>query len=183
MVGGAAGMDAGAVAVKCPQCSNNDQIRKVSVVVQEGTASRPSEFWTSGAFPTQYGPVTSRTDLAEELRLRRPPEAPVAGPIALRVVAGVIGIFVLAAILGTFMPVTVASWLSVLVGVAGIVFSISRAVGKKRISDEWTSRLPAMQTAWYDLYFCGRDGIIFRGSDSSKWGNARQSDMMNLVME
>lgn len=172
-----------AVAVKCPQCSNNDQIRKVSVVVQEGTASRPSEFWTSGALPTQYGPVTSRTDLAEELRLRQPPEAPVAGPIVLRVVAGVVGIFVLAAILDIFMPGAVASWLSVLIGVAGIAFSISRVVSKKRVSDEWSGRWPAMQTAWYDLYFCGRDGIIFRGSDPSKWANARQSDMMKLVME
>lgn len=176
-------MDASSGIVQCPQCANNDQISKVSVVVRQGTASRPSEYWTGGAFPTRYPDVTARTDLARELALPSVPYyGSLPGKIIGTVIGCVVGIFILAAILGAVISSrAVASWLSVLVGLTAIVLIIGRLVANKRAVDAERQRWPALETAWYDLYFCARDDIVFSGTTPSRNAPARRANMMQLI--
>ena len=54
--------------LRCPRCES-DQIRKVSAVVLERTASETSEFSTYGDLTAQYNAVTVHVELVEMLRM------------------------------------------------------------------------------------------------------------------
>ncbi len=166
--------------VKCPRCALNDQIRKVSTVVNEGTASRPSEYWTSGAIPTRYPDITSRTGLAERLSLPAPSNVSAGGvvsQIGCGVFVGIAGFLIGGFIIGIILSAmhvpdggqTVFDLLMIAVLVAWIVAVVRKAAKEKRDSSWENKAYPALRRVWDDLYYCFRDDVVFRGSDSTKW--------------
>lgn len=172
--------------LSCPRCTQSDQIRKVSTVVREGTASRPSEYWTSGALPTPYGPVTTRTDLARQLTMPAPPRVS-------RSLGGEIGcgfgvVFILWLVVGSIfavlrlIPLAVILDVLLLAGlVVWIVFAVRRHSEEKDMVAAQNKQWPAMERVWNDLYYCFRDDIVFCGDAPSR--NAPSSEMLGLLIE
>lgn len=171
--------------IRCPRCAKDDQIRKVATVVREGTASRPSEYWTGGAFPTPYGPVTSRTDLARQLSMPRPPSAEGPGQdigigCVVWIVAGIIlGIIGVAAV-AVRPAVVVVSIIADLGIIVWIIVAIARYTDRKALVEEQARKWPAMQRIWNELYYCFRDDVVLRGDDPSKF--AASSEMTAFLI-
>lgn len=171
--------------VRCKRCNNNDQIRKVSSVVGEGTASRPSEYWTSGAVPSRYPDVVSRTGLAERLRMPSPPR-PTTSPgaesvfgcgvaIVLTIIFGIVSaIGHIAHLVDIMAALFFFGW------VGWAIFVANRHVNEKKRVAAIASRWPGMKQVWDDLYYCYRDDAVFRGSNPSR--SASADDMADLLL-
>jgi hypothetical protein len=136
--------------LKRPQCKENDQIRKVISVVGDGTASRPSEFWTSGMMPSQYPDIVSRTDLAQHLRMPTPPSPSTSpGWESAFGCAGAIGLFIVFAIIGALAhadglinamgAVLFFGW------IGWVIFVVSRHTQERERVAKTASSWPAMQ--------------------------------------
>ena len=172
--------------IACPRCSKDDQIRKVATVVREGTASRPSQHWTSGAFPTPYAPITSRTDLANQLRMPSPQKVSrsLGGEIGCGFGVAVVVWIAVGSIFAVLRLIPLAAVLDVLLflGFVGwIIFAVRRYSDEKNLVDEQNRLWPAMERVWNDLYYCFRDDVVFRGSAPSK--SAPSSEMVRFLVD
>lgn len=171
--------------VKCPRCGLNDEIRKVSTVVNQGTASAS----------TPYRNVVSHTDLATRLRQPAPPAAaksPELGCGCLGAAAiAVLLLFILGIAKVGVKPVStgvpnyiVPAIIAVVVSLIGwIVWALiakAREANLDRLIQstavpQWQARI----RVWEDLYYCFRDDVVFRGSNPSQC--VPSNDMAGLL--
>jgi hypothetical protein len=167
----------------CPLClkddqilSKNDQVRRVSSVVQEGTATYPSEFWTSGPLPTPSAPFIAPTDPAQLLRMPSPPQANTSPGKETAIGCGVafaaFWLFALIAALANFstslqVPLIIVTLLGWGVWVIRVLVRHSENKAEAaKLARSW----PAAERVWNDdLYYCFRrgHGAVFRGSNPS----------------
>lgn len=170
--------------VKCPRCGNGDQVRKVSAVVADGTASRPSEYWTGGALSVPYPDVVARTDLARRLRLRPPPAPSTEPGIEIAMGCGAaIGLAIIGAVISVVTrsgtAVNICIWIGLLGAIAWIIYVVRRHnAEKQRVADEM-KYWPRVQRLWEDLYYCYHNDVVFLGSSPSKCVSS--NDMQELL--
>jgi len=165
----------------CPQCSQNDQIRKVSSVVSGGTSRTEDQLWIRGGIPQQYAPIKSETGLAARLRMIPRPDAETDVSASITVgCVGAVGLFIGAAIIAAiaksgglfnaFVLFIILGWIVWVVHVFA-----QRLKANELIATEWQSMLQF----WHELYYCYRDDIVFYEGDPTK--HATASDMSNLL--
>jgi hypothetical protein len=160
----------------CPRCAQSDQIRKVSTIVREGTASGT----------TSYGSVATRTNLAAQLTMPGPLQ--MNRSLGSEIGCGIGVAFILWVIVGSIFAVLklipLAAILDVLLAIGLIRWII---VSSRRFADEKAqiaaqNRLyPGMEHAWNRLYYCFRDDIVF--FDNDPLGNAPASEMVRLLID
>jgi hypothetical protein len=169
--------------VKCPLCDSNDQIRKVTTVVNEGTASRSSEHWTRGTLPVQYPDVVASTDLAQRLRLPAPPSPTTEPGIESAMGCGAaIGLAIIGVIISVVTrsgaAVNICLTLGVLGSIGWVSFVLIRHNTAKRQAAEEMKGWPTVRRAWEDLYYCYRDDAVFLGSNPSKSAPSKAMHML-----
>lgn len=177
----------GGGALACPLCRLNDQMQKVTSVVEGGTS-----IGTAQGYPYSYS-TSSVSNLAARLSI---PPAPYANTEpGLEVGMGC----------GCLVVIVIITWLLSSIGEAsnsalldkdaanaifllGIVawlvfvgFVISRHVGATQRAAAQGQALSRLRGRWQDLYDCHRDDVVFYGSAPSRY--ASSASMMNLLRD
>jgi hypothetical protein len=159
--------------VACSRCRRNDQLRKVSTVVREGTAS------------ARY--VTSQTDLARQLRMPSRPhpttEPGTESAIGCGVTAVVIMIiWIIAAIIHQEGPGLLAFFILAFLGWIGwVIFVVNRDAAEKARVAKIAQSYPKMERTWNELYYCFRDDVVFAASKQARCVPA--SRMIELLVD
>jgi hypothetical protein len=167
--------------LSCPRCAKNDQIRKVSTVVREGTAGGS----------TAYGSVTTRSNLAAALTMPSPAQmsSSLGGTIGCGIGIAFIVWVVVGTIVGAIFAVALhLAWIAAIFDIllaGGLVVWIISAVkshsAEKAEVDAQNRLYPAMERVWNSLYYCFRDDIVF--CEYAPHSSAPSSEMVRLLVD
>lgn len=174
--------------LRCPRCSSNDQVQKVSAIVASQTQEISGGSWETQVYVDKKGKKhtedhytpysgTQMSVLAQRLS---PPEKPDAGfstgiiiAIGFLMVAGVCGLLGLFTIMSSSLSVALADASfyvlcitpTFVFGVLGILlFLVSSISHREKVTQVKQVEIPRWEKAmrrWEQLYYCYRDDNIF----------------------
>lgn len=154
--------------IACPQCNSSDQLRKVSTLVDEGSAHGS----TGG---------TVKTDLASKLSMPTMPQVQTntgmeigCGCLATLLACTLVGLGIGALIKNLTTGNIIGGVLFWISFITVIVIVLTRNSRQKQWVQEEQKRWHKVKSIWDSLYYCGRNGIVFSDRDTSNYVQADQ---------
>ena len=154
------------MAIYCPTCQRNDQVKKVTAIVAEGTWSANTY---SGNPYTGWYNTTNSSQLVKNLLYDEPKQKVIGcAPGVAQIFLGVIGFFCfVVAGNGAFSdPNSPSQALGGLIGVVicggfSILLLVISAVRRIRYRRQWTNDHALWQQDFNRQYYCSLDGTVF----------------------
>lgn len=144
------------MAIYCPTCQRNDQIKKVTAIVAGET--RLASTYT-GLYTGWYN-TTSSSLLVKNLLANQPKEKGIDGaPCLVRIFLGVIGFLCFAVAFSNPNSPNLGGLIGVAISVAPLI--LIWAVQRARNRRQWTNDYALWQQNFNRQYYCSRDDTVF----------------------